>query len=731
MAGLSRSSNLEEDPLHAYSGLSLFPRTLKSLSNPLPPPNYQSDDLQQTHTLLESMPFEIRQEHQEQAKVILDDSSELLKLGIGTSVASQDTNEGVKMNPIPNKRERRPALERKRGHFTFKAKTSQQPQNEPTFDPSKYPNPDDFFAAFEKYQNAQREWQKQTGAVVTDTHQNQPSRPPRRPEIPGRKRGSYKHTYTDSYFTDLRTSEKENPIPSEQSLERTTAAHVTTADREVDDSTVDAGKNLKNILTELLSCSPDELEGDAGVKLLNERLNIKPVDKEMLSFPEFPDVRRMDLKASGRNPSNQRTALSNIQNLPKGINSDATRKNSLSSSSNPPADHTSVPDRHYLVPGDRQSREVDLAKDLNVGFGSSVANNADKVITNASPSNLDTTYVASDFNSSVQKSSCKDGSDTHSGIRRSHSGPVGNADNCVGDSITNRNSGTPEVNVDMQTKGNEVDVPVSESEANRNTGRRGNDADINEGTKLLDNLAEYASREAARMDPFTVEEDNIPDHQDESSKSPNRAPEQYNTMDGSFEHAEHIQGQHGEENDNTDTACGRQEENAQEVHNSAQKQTSKQRKRGGSSDSNMKKRSKTVRDESEGDEQTKTLSHESGAKKQPKRKSNEREEKKKQMKKVTREGKIFSRRKSLAAAGTKWESGVRRSTRIKSRPLEYWRGEKFLFGRIHESLTTVIGIKYASASPDEKGKREKQRILKVKSFVSDDYKELVDSASLH
>lgn len=52
-----------------------------------------------------------------------------------------------------------------------------------------------------------------------------------------RKRGSYKHTYTDSYFTDainLEASEKESPIPSEQSLDRTTAAHVTTADREVD-----------------------------------------------------------------------------------------------------------------------------------------------------------------------------------------------------------------------------------------------------------------------------------------------------------------------------------------------------------------------------------------------------------------------------------------------------------------------------------------------------------------
>lgn len=37
------------------------------------------------------------------------------------------------------------------------------------------------------------------------------------------------------------------------------------------------------------------------------------------------------------------------------------------------------------------------------------------------------------------------------------------------------------------------------------------------------------------------------------------------------------------------------------------------------------------------------------------------------------------------ASGTSWESGVRRSTRIRSRPLEYWKGERFLYGRVHES----------------------------------------------
>ena len=66
-----------------------------------------------------SQPFEVSKEHQEQAKAILEDeSSELLKQG---SVGSEDTDVGVS---FANKRERRPAYERKRGHFTFKPTTT-------------------------------------------------------------------------------------------------------------------------------------------------------------------------------------------------------------------------------------------------------------------------------------------------------------------------------------------------------------------------------------------------------------------------------------------------------------------------------------------------------------------------------------------------------------------------------------------------------------------------------
>ncbi|XP_040376235.1 centromere protein C isoform X2 [Oryza brachyantha] len=45
----------------------------------------------------------------------------------------------------------------------------------------------------------------------------------------------------------------------------------------------------------------------------------------------------------------------------------------------------------------------------------------------------------------------------------------------------------------------------------------------------------------------------------------------------------------------------------------------------------------------------------------------------------------LNRRKSLADAGLTWQSGVRRSTRIRSEPLKHWLGERFVYGRIHGS----------------------------------------------
>ncbi|KAL9268557.1 Centromere protein C-like protein, partial [Drosera capensis] len=86
-----------------------------------------------------------------------------------------------------------------------------------------------------------------------------------------------------------------------------------------------------------------------------------------------------------------------------------------------------------------------------------------------------------------------------------------------------------------------------------------------------------------------------------------------------------------------------------------------------------------------------------------------------------RKKKLIDLRKSLAGAGSKWESAVRRSSRIRTRPLEYWKGERLLYGRIHRTMPTVIGLKYLS--PARNGGKAQVR---VQSYVADEHKDLVE-----
>lgn len=45
---------------------------------------------------------------------------------------------------------------------------------------------------------------------------------------------------------------------------------------------------------------------------------------------------------------------------------------------------------------------------------------------------------------------------------------------------------------------------------------------------------------------------------------------------------------------------------------------------------------------------------------------------------------------NLTDAGTSFESGVRRSKRMKTRPLEYWKGERLLYGRVDEGEYCLV-----------------------------------------
>ncbi|OIW13345.1 hypothetical protein TanjilG_02865 [Lupinus angustifolius] len=60
----------------------------------------------------------------------------------------------------------------------------------------------------------------------------------------------------------------------------------------------------------------------------------------------------------------------------------------------------------------------------------------------------------------------------------------------------------------------------------------------------------------------------------------------------------------------------------------------------------------------------------------------------------------LSRRQSLAASGTSCNAGLRKSTRIRTRPLEYWKGERMVYGRVHDNLTICPSyLLYISDSP--------------------------------
>lgn len=85
-------------------------------------------------------------------------------------------------------------------------------------------------------------------------------------------------------------------------------------------------------------------------------------------------------------------------------------------------------------------------------------------------------------------------------------------------------------------------------------------------------------------------------------------------------------------------------------------------------------------------------------------------------------------------AGSKWSDGKRKSTRIRSKPLDWWRGERMLYGRVHSSLNTLIGIKHLSPDPVWPRPRDKKNKMvppkfKVDSFVSDEHKELLRLAA--
>ncbi|XP_021906638.1 centromere protein C isoform X2 [Carica papaya] len=764
MADRSRSSELE-DPLEGYSGLSLFPRTFNFVPNP--PRPYEPDDLQHTHNFLKSMPLTSPSKLLEQAKAIVDSSSELVNSEMPNNIAL-DKNEDFAGKVVENPQERRPGLDRKRARFSLKPNISQPIVSlEPSLDIGKLKDPEEFFLAYEKFENAQREWQKQTGGILTEKDQNSQITRPRRPGIFGKRSVKYKHRYsTDAPSQDI--VEEETLSPSGNSLQQeTTNANVTSQERELGGSVAKTEKRVNELLDELLAGSYEELDGDGAVNILQEYLQIKPIELEKLSLPDLQDVPRIDFNASVANLPKPRHVLPDIHNLIKEISSRTPGKKRQAESSaysraspTPPksvlasipllkkrilqstptndpfsaldVDQSPAKNASPVAKVSRQSDQVDAGKDLFISckMKSPMVGEND-------------TACLPDIHNLIKEISSR----TPGKKRQAESSAYSLASPTPPQSVlasipllkkrivqsTPTNDPFSALDVDQSPAKNAS--PVAKVSKQSDQVDAGKDLFISCKMKspvVEENdtaIADAISSDVVTRDMSGPSDKSTGVHVGSSGYHSGEGNDGSSCMDdtiinGNLSRPDDIDVCTVEPNELGDMG----DDMLEEAVGPAEPDLGIEDSIVGESNhipSQMDQSEPSAVEESARDEASNTTYE--GLEQQNEKVENEQNKWVSRPSK-TRESKALSRRQSLAGAGTSWESGVRRSTRIRSRPLEYWKGERFLYGRIHESLATVIGIKYESPTTSKAAGKPN---LKVKSFVSDKYKDLVELTALH
>ncbi|KAJ0006669.1 hypothetical protein Pint_29915 [Pistacia integerrima] len=897
MTAQTQRSN-PEDPLEGYSGLTLFPRTLASIPNA--PKPYDPHDLHRVHNFLKSMTLPSPNTIVEEAEAVVDCSSGLAGSEIPSYLISEYKNEHVAARGTENPQERRPALGRKRARFSLKPNSSRPTVNlETSLDIGKLKDPEQFFLAFEKIENARKELQKQTGGDLMDLNLQNSSMAarPRRPGIL-RRSVKYKHRYSD-VLSSQETLEENILSPSGYSVQQETInpddasldrelVDAALQETELADSIAKSEKKVNDLLDELLSDNYGGLDGDDPVSLLQEHLQIKPIDLEKLSLPELQAVRRIDLKASGANLPKPRHVLSDIQNLLKGVSSKTPKKrqqaespvSSLASPTPAKCPLSSIVSLKKRIlqlnplTDPYSAHDIDQSIARNLLASESIKKQADQVNTEkelSASTELKSSMIeesdAADMNlglphgmmGNAPRSSDKTVNDNLSrlgyGVGVGSSGSHAyvenkNSSSCMENRIVNEILGRPDTVTDFQTTvPNGLDDKVHEKDTLQEAGdllcpdlnmedstvEILNSTQDQENTPVVEDRATDGLSNIADTDPeqhkekaqiateeplndqnrakfsffflpstdkenTPVVEDratdglsNIADTDPEQHKGKakiateeplndqNRAKfsffflpstDQENTpvvedraTDGLSNIADTDPEQHKEVNFNLFSIKITQIA-TEEPLNDQNRAKSHPRKK-----SKLKKVSHRKNLAAFGTllvsvmrqstrinmlylcsiflsfffllstgqanhpvvEDHATDGSSNTAETAPEQQNKEvlptGEPLNEQSKVISRPGKKsrqeeISRRQSLAASGTSWESGTRRSTRIKSRPLEYWKGERFLYGRVHQSLTTVIGIKYASP-----GTNDGKPTIKVKSYVSDQYKDLVDLAA--
>ncbi|GAB2269438.1 hypothetical protein Dimus_004356 [Dionaea muscipula] len=710
------------DPLACYSTLSLFlPRALKPSTA-----DHKSvvDNIDAIHACFEAMELRSPRKLLNQAKTILEAGTG--SGGSGTSLKIyEDKNEGVAAEGVENPHHRRPSLGRKRAQFSLLSNPSEPLENfKPSLNIDVLEDPEKYFSEIEKLEKAEKEIRRQRGIAMTDLDQNAPpaNGRRRRPSLLG-KLASYTHRYSTCSIDD-----ENSHIPFQETLIQGVSIPSgdsfppETADPDVSSQglkqTVE--DQVTKVLDDLLSRDDEELHGDKALNLLQERLNIKPIELSKICLPELHDLRKSIPERSGKalqmlqHQSSRSTFIKSnaaVENcIPRASPTGPTPpENPLASTSllkrrmsqfNPTKEPLSCfkTDPSYARSMcedqiDEQSYKIDEGDEVR---------NSDRLV-----HRKEGTIVESEESRDLA-SGTLDPSDIHKEDEPKVS--------CL-DGYPGMESGNDMIDINIISNGGFGDEDLG---------------NIDQPSELVDQVieVEFVRSDHAVQDPdmqktngCITEEPNFLVVGQEMTNGPSTRSVRCNELSTENHEASKLKSSRGK---GKGQLCGH---SSKAVRGKAESQSARYGKR---------KRKEHVDEKSLNGSIVAAIYHMMEEPSSMQGGENRQATDNEQTSDVSVDGRVernvasdvrlkskeHDGRKSLAAAGTKWESGVRRSTRIKTRPLKYWKGERFLYGRIHNTMVTVIGLKYFSPSKD--GGQPK-----VASYVPDEYKDLVELAALH
>ncbi|KAK4754295.1 hypothetical protein SAY87_002399 [Trapa incisa] len=727
------------DVLAQFSVLPLFPRSFEALQNVANPYNLERE-LDSIHSHLATIALQSPKKILNQAEAVVQNFSEPFTTNDTSKAADGEQCEFdvAKANKIP--KIRRPGIGHKPAKFSLKPDSSQPAVSlEDAFDIDSYDDPDEYFAAYGRFERAKRELMRQNGSTVLRVQDSYSLKErPRRPGLLGR---SYKNRFSVSGIFPAETVMEMHIAVSNSSEEQYATTELNDDSQEMDvtgSMTVKRGND--EILDNLLSQNLEVLDGEGATNLLQDHLKIKPIDIEILQLPDLKDNRLDDLNHLSGNLLKQRPALFDIQNLMKRPDKHSPTKDSggsksfkshLSSQSagKSPFSQISLLKKRlfrndtYLDPfSPVQDDGVEIRKFHDTQHSERHFDDVDKRNKSGIPLNLpdESVSVPLDTQNLDNGTILDPNHDTQN-----------RAENCI--------TPLPMVFECSERSSNDLDGQVErEGAIPAQIYTKIGDSNVEQDEEdvaflgpLISSIVEdFAGNGSSKCDRGVLEH-----HMEEpSAASPNRQSEirssplhedckrkeasngkstsshlasEVYAGNGSLECADGILENHMEEP--RDASPIRQNEiRSRDLHEGRKRKQASNGKKANVSEDPMVTDCQPVK--------RANIAPDKSIEEAPKE-TNNGDRKRSSSQKAN----LKQRRTSLADAGMAWENGLRRSTRIRSRPLAFWKGERFLYGRIHESLATVIGMKYESP-----GNADGKPGLKVKSFVSDEYKELLD-----